>query len=55
MKKTLNGKLTLHRESLRHLGPPELTAARGMSDLCTGPTCFHNACTHSCRQPTCTC
>jgi hypothetical protein len=54
MRKTLNGKLTLHRESLRHLEPRRLATVKGMSDLCTGPTCF-NACTHSCRTPTCTC
>lgn len=52
MKKTLNGKLTLHRESLRHLEPRRLTTVKGMSELCSA-TCL--ACTHSCRTPTCTC
>jgi hypothetical protein len=53
MKKTLKGKLTLHRESLRQLRAPELRDARGLSELCT-PTCL-GGCTHSCRTPTCTC
>ena len=53
MKKTLHGKLTLHRESLRHLEPQRLATVKGMSELCSA-TCL-GGCTHSCRTPTCTC
>jgi|GEM_PF-2605747 len=54
MKKAHPRKLTLHRESLRTLEPSHLIAAKGNSDLCTGPSCLYT-CTHHTREATCTC